>query len=87
MKGVKNDFSMTFFLRDPDANSTEDKQVLYLQYVHDTQKAITWCKSMGITWDYANVYERRTRKFIERAYNPFSNNIELQKNRKQFKHG
>ncbi len=76
MKGVKNDFSMTFFVRDPEDLSRKDTQVLYLQYVHNTEKAILWCKSNSISWDYANVYERRTRKFLERVYNPYSRNIE-----------
>lgn len=74
---------MTFFLRDPDSRDSQDTQVLYLKFVHNTDKAITWCKSKGINWDYANVYDRRTRDFKERVYNPFSSNIELQHEKKQ----
>ncbi len=70
MKGAKNDFSMTFFVKDSDVRTKPvDKQVLFLHYVHDTNKAILWLKSHGIKWDYANIYYRRTRKFAERIYN------------------
>ncbi|PWJ53403.1 hypothetical protein CLV98_12317 [Dyadobacter jejuensis] len=67
MKGKKNDFSMTFFVRKK-VNSTEDTQVLYLKYVHNTDKAIKWLEANNICWDYANIYCRRTRKYIDRVY-------------------
>jgi len=70
MKGRKNDFSMTFFIRSSEKGN--DRQVLYLQYVHDTDKAILWCKKNNINWDYANIYNRRTREYIKRIYNPVS---------------
>lgn len=72
MKGAKNDFSMTFFVRNPSQDHATDKQVLFLKYVHDTDKAIVWVKSHSISWDYANIYNRRSRAFIERVYNPES---------------
>lgn len=70
MKGAKNDFSMTFFVKDSEVRSKPvDRQVLFLRYVHDTEKAIRWLKSRQINWDYANIYVRRTREFKERIYN------------------
>lgn len=70
MKGAKNDFSMTFFIKDCNERTKPvDTQVLFLHYVHDTDKAIRWLKSNGIQWDYANIYVRRTREFKERVYN------------------
>jgi hypothetical protein len=75
MKGRKNDFSMTFFVRDPQRNRTQDHQTLYLQYVHDTDKALIWLRDKSIPWDYANIYHRRSREFISRIYNPSSSNI------------
>lgn len=70
MKGVKNDFSMTFYKKEN--QSTKHKKVLHLHYVHNTEKAIIWCKSHNIEWDYANIYQRRTAQFLERVYNPQS---------------
>ncbi len=61
MKGKKNDFSMTFY-------NGEEKR-LFLEFVHNTETAISWVNSKGIEWTHANIYERRTRKFIERIYN------------------
>lgn len=70
MKGVKNDFSMSFFKKDSDNRAKPvDTQVLFLHYVHDTDSALRWLKKNNIMWDYANIYVRRTREFKERIYN------------------
>jgi len=61
MKGHKNDFSMTFY-------DGEEKR-LFLEFVHDTNKAIEWAKSKNINWTHATVYNRRTREKIERIIN------------------
>lgn len=58
MKGKKNDFSMTFY-------NGEVKR-LFLEYVHNTNKAIDWVESKNIPWTHAMIYERRTRKKITR---------------------
>lgn len=87
MKGAKNDFSMTFFARNPAQDQSIDKQVLFLKYVHNTDKAIIWVKSHNISWDYANIYNRRSRTFIEQVYNPLSNNIALYDTNKKKNYG
>jgi hypothetical protein len=61
MKGKKNDFSMTFY------NGEERR--LFLEYVHNTNKAIEWVRGKGIAWTHAMVYERRTRNKISRIIN------------------
>lgn len=61
MKGNKNDFSMTFY-------DGEEKR-LFLEFVHDTNKAIEWVKSKNINWTHAMVYNRRTREKLERIIN------------------
>jgi hypothetical protein len=58
MKGKKNDYSMTFY--------NEEEKRLFLEFVHDTSKAIEWVKTKGIEWTHAMVYDRRTRAKIER---------------------
>lgn len=58
MKGKKNDFSISFF--------HEGIRVLFLAYVHDTQKAIDWINKKGIAWSHGNIYDRRTRVFLRR---------------------
>ncbi len=63
MKGKKNDFSMTFY-------NGEDRR-LFLEFVHDTRKAIIWVNNQGIEWTHAMIYERRTRKTISRIKNTF----------------
>lgn len=60
MIGKKNDYSMTFY------NGSEQR--LFLEFVHNTDKAIAWCQGKGISWTHANIYERRTRKFLKRIY-------------------
>lgn len=61
MKGNKNDFSMTFY-------NGEEKR-LFLEFVHDTQKAIQWVNTKDIKWTHAMLYNRRTREKIERIIN------------------
>jgi len=61
MKGIKNDFSMTFY------NGEERR--LFLEFVHDTEKATKWAEEKGIEWTHAMVYERRTRKKTGRITN------------------
>jgi hypothetical protein len=58
MKGKKNDFSMSFW-------DADGKRVLFLEYVHDTEKAKAWVASKGINWVTVNIYDRRTREKIE----------------------
>ena len=62
MKGKKNDFSMTFY-------NGEEKR-LFLEYVHNTNTAISWVNQKNIPWTHAMIYERRTRKKIDRITNP-----------------
>lgn len=61
MKGIKNDFSMTFY-------NGEEKR-LFLEFVHDTQKAIQWVNSKDIKWTHAMIYDRRTRSKMDRIVN------------------
>jgi hypothetical protein len=61
MKGLKNDFSMTFY-------NGEEKR-LFLEFVHDTKKAIEWVNIKGIEWTHAMLYDRRTRMKIDRIIN------------------
>lgn len=61
MKGRKNDFSMTFY------NGEEKK--LFLEFVHDTNKAIEWVRFKNINWTHAMVYNRRTREKLDRIIN------------------
>lgn len=61
MKGKKNDFSITFY--------DNDFKRLFLEYVHDTNKAISWVNSKGIVWTHAMIYDRRTRMKINRISN------------------
>lgn len=61
MKGLKNDFSMTFY-------NGEEKR-LFMEYVHDTNKAISWINSKNIIWTHAMIYNRRTREKIDRIIN------------------
>lgn len=46
-----------------------EERRLFLEYVHNTQTAITWVKSKGIQWTHAMVYDRRTRAKIDRIIN------------------
>jgi hypothetical protein len=56
MKGKKNDFSISFF--------NEDERVLFLAYVHNTQKAVDWVNKKRIEWTHGNIYDRRSREFL-----------------------
>lgn len=58
MKGLKNDFSMTFY-------NGEEKR-LFLEFVHDTNKAIQWVNQKDIEWTHVMVYNRRTREKVIR---------------------
>jgi len=62
MKGKKNDFSMTFY-------NGEDRRI-FLQFVHDTEKAVKWIEEKGIEWTHSMVYDRRTREKVDRIANP-----------------
>lgn len=59
MKGKKNDFSMTFY------NGEERR--LFLEYVHNTAKAVQWINEKNIAWTHYIVYCRRTRKKLDRV--------------------
>jgi len=61
MKGKKNDFSMTFY--------KNDDRVLFLEFVHNTEKAIKWAEEKKIAWTHAMVYNRRTREKLDRVIN------------------
>ncbi len=61
MKGKKNDFSMSFF--------NGDDRVMFLEFVHRTETATEWMNAKGKEWTHANIYNRRTREFIQRVYN------------------
>ena len=60
MKGKKNDFSVTFFFY--------KKKVLHLHFVHNTDKAFNWLNAKNIEWSHANIYDRRTGKYLKRVY-------------------
>jgi hypothetical protein len=61
MKGKKNDFSMSFY--------NNDERTMFLGFVHNTEKAITWINQKGIKWTHAMLYDRRTREKIDRIKN------------------
>lgn len=61
MKGKKNDFSMTFY--------NNDERVLFLEFVHNTEKAIKWVDNTKKAWTHAMVYNRRTREKVDRIIN------------------
>jgi len=61
MRGRKNDYSVTFY--------NGDQRRLFLQYVHDTDKAIHWVNAQRIPWTHAMVYNRRTRVKVARLLN------------------
>lgn len=69
MKGRKNDFSMTFY--------NEDEKRLFLEFVHDTNKAIAWVNAQNIEWTHAMLYDRRTRQKIDRIINPVEMKAEI----------
>jgi len=61
MKGKKNDFSMTFY--------DGEERRLFLEFVHNTDKAEKWMERKNIRWTHAMVYNRRTREKITRIIN------------------
>ena len=61
MKGVKNDYSMTFY--------NHNEKCLFLEFVHNTDKAVSWVNGKGIEWTHAMIYNRRTREKISRIIN------------------
>ncbi|MCD8450442.1 hypothetical protein LNI98_12155 [Tenacibaculum dicentrarchi] len=58
MQGKKNDFSMTFYNR--------EERTMFLEFVHNTNKAIIWINQKNIQWTHAMVYNRRTKEKLER---------------------
>jgi len=58
MQGKKNDFSMTFYNR--------EERTMFLEFVHNTNKAIVWINQKNIQWTHAMVYNRRTKEKLER---------------------
>lgn len=60
LRSKKNDFSLSFWI--------DDKRVFFMEYVNSIPKVKRWLDAKGIDWKYCNIYERRTRKFIERQY-------------------
>lgn len=52
---------MTFY-------NNEEKR-LFMEFVHDTNKAIAWVDSKGIEWTHAMLYNRRTRQKLDRIIN------------------
>lgn len=62
MKGKKNDFSLSFY--------EMHESRLFMEFVHSTEKSIKWANDKGIVWQYVNIYNRRSREFIKREYNP-----------------
>ncbi len=60
MKGRKNDYSISFF--------KQTERVLFLEFVHDTKRAVQWINSKQIEWTHGNIYDRRKREFITRIY-------------------
>lgn len=58
MQGKKNDFSMTFY--------NQEEKRLFLEFVHNTDKAIRWVEIKKIEWTHAMIYDRRTREKVMR---------------------
>ena len=46
----------------------EEKR-LFLEFVHNTDKAVEWVNNKGIEWTHAMIYERRTRLKVDRIIN------------------
>lgn len=59
MQGKKNDYSMTFY--------NDQERTMFLEFVHNTGKAVAWINSKGIEWTHYVVYDRRTRETLERV--------------------
>ena len=61
MYNKQNQFSITFFYN--------NIRVMFIQYCHHEKLAINWLQKKGIKWDTANVYHRKTRKFLKQLKN------------------
>lgn len=61
MKGKKNDYSVTFY--------DGEERRLFLEFVHNTDKALEWVRKQRINWTHAMVYNRRTREKVTRLEN------------------
>ena len=61
MKSNKNKFSMTFY--------NQEQRVMFLEFVNNTEKAVKWVENKGIQWTHAMIYERKTRKKLDRILN------------------
>lgn len=59
MKGRKNDFSMSFY--------NDQERTMFLEFVHDTEKAILWTQNKGVIFTHYVIYDRRTRAQIKRV--------------------
>lgn len=64
MKGKNNDFSISFYFG--------GQRVLFLRYVHDTEKSLRWATAR-IVWDTCVVYNRRTREKLQTLKNVLVN--------------
>ncbi len=53
----KNNYSISFF--------SEDKRVLFLEYVNIPKVAFDWVKKNNVEWTHANMYDRRSREFLK----------------------
>jgi hypothetical protein len=60
MKGKKNDYSISFF--------NDENRIMFIEFVHDTKKAVQWMDSKKLNWTHGNIYDRRKREFITRIY-------------------
>ena len=65
MKGKKNDFSMSYW--------KDGVRVFFMEFVQKTEDSDKWLEKIKsyatgkkIDWDEVNIYERRTRKFIQK---------------------
>jgi hypothetical protein len=46
-----------------------DERTMFLEFVHNTEKAINWVNLKGVQWTHAMIYDRRTRAKINRIKN------------------
>lgn len=58
MKGKKNDYSMTFY--------NGEERAMFMEFVHNTDKACQWMERNNKTWTHAMIYDRRTRAKLDR---------------------
>lgn len=45
----------------------DQERTLFLEYVHNTGKAVAWANSKGISWTHYVIYDRRTRAKLDRV--------------------